>query len=147
MDLSLHTHFTGGGIPFVCGGVIREEDVNTDLCYQYDAALDTWEISGTMAVTRAFSGYGSSENWGLVMAGGSRGEPYLSSVETTDNGQVFDSLPDLPEDNALSCLVILNDDILFTCGGNPLSPSDSTYIFYKRTNVWSRQVNLIEIGK
>ena len=90
-----------------------------------------------MAVDRFNSGYGSSESWGLVMAGGRNGN-YISSVETTDDGQVLGSLPDLPQENYYSCLVIVDDDIIFTCGGY-LSPT-STLIFSKKTNLWSRQV-------
>ena len=83
------------------------------------------------------SGYGSSESWGLVMAGGNNGYD-ISSVETTDDGQVLGSLPDLPQENYYSCLVIVDDDIIFTCGGY-LSLT-STLIFSKKTNLWSRQV-------
>ena len=93
-------------------------------------------------MARAGAGYGSSESWGLVMAGGDDYPNTLSSVETTENGQVFDSLPDLPEENSFSCLVIVDDERVFTCGGDQ-SPS-STFIFSKMTNVWSRQVVLFE---
>ena len=86
---------------------------------------------------RFYSGYGSSESWGLVMAGGYNGN-ILSSVETTYDGEAFGSLPDLPEENYYSCLVIVDDDIIFTCGGY-LSLT-STLIFSKKTNLWRRQV-------
>ena len=39
------------------------------------------------------------ELWGLVMAGGTNGDGFYSSVATTDNGEVFGSLPDLPRES------------------------------------------------
>ena len=91
---------------------------------------------GTLAVGRTHAGYGSSENWGLVMAGGiSYDISYISSVETTEDGQVFEALPDLPERDSLSCLVIVDDDRVFTCGGQV--SSFSTFLFSRTTNVWS----------
>ena len=77
--LSLSTLFTDGGIPFVCGGW---GSPYTDTCYKYDAALDTWDISGTLALRRGYLSYGSSDNWGLVIAGGICGSGcYFSTVE------------------------------------------------------------------
>ena len=61
------TFFAEGHIPFICGG--KDDEEYTDLCYKYVAALDEWEVSGTMAEERGYSGYGSSESWGLVMGG------------------------------------------------------------------------------
>ena len=90
---------------------------------------------------RDWPGYGSSENWGLVMAGGYN-QGTLSSVETTDDGQVFGSLPDLPEEDEFFCLVVVDDDRIFTCGGDGYPTSTSTFIFSKMTNVWSRQVQV-----
>ena len=89
--------FAGGGTPFICGGGF---DLTTyyDQCYKYDAALDTWDISGTLAEARGYPGYGSSESWGLVIAGGFNAPlSSLTSVETTDDAQVIGALPDLPE--------------------------------------------------
>ena len=62
--------FAEGGIPYVCGGYHQDGDTYSDLCYKYVAALDDWDISGTMSEERRNSGYGSSESWGLVMTGG-----------------------------------------------------------------------------
>ena len=76
-------HFAGGGIPFVCGGL--DQSSYTDVCHKYVATSDEWVISGTMAEARAQTGYGSSESWGLVMAGGLNSNTMLSSIETTDN--------------------------------------------------------------
>ena len=53
---------------------------------------------------------------------------YLSSVVTTDDGTGnYESLPDLPGGNVQSCLVIIDDDRIFTCGGY-FQPRD-TFIF------------------
>ena len=82
---------------------------------------------------RAFSGYGSSESWGLVMAGGVNTE-YLSTVVSTDGGNGYTPLPDLPDENLQSCLVIIDDDRIFTCGGY-FQPRD-TFIFSNST--WER---------
>ena len=91
-----------------------------------------------MSGSRYFSGYGSSESWGLVMAGGFGdaiiGE--LSSVETTYNGETFASLPDIPQSTRESCLVIIDDDRIFKCGG--ASTSIDTEIFTNSTGSWQR---------
>ena len=64
-----------------------------------------------MAEARAYSGYGSSESWGLVMVGGYNSNlGLLLSVETTNNGEDFGSLPDLEIENRDSCLVVIDDD-------------------------------------
>ena len=62
---------------------------------------------------------------------------YLSSIVTTADGTTFDDpLPDLPEENVQSCLVIIDDDRIFTCGGY-FQPKD-TFIFYNSSNSWRR---------
>ena len=107
------------------------------MCYKYEAANDEWVNSGTMSGSRSFSGYGSSESWGLVMAGGfGDGGGALSSVETTYNGETFASLPDIAEANRESCLVIIDDDRIFMCGGS--STSINTKIFTNSTNSWQK---------
>ena len=133
--------FAEGGSPYFCGGGSTDSvsDI-TDLCYTYTAALDEWVISGTMAEGRCVSGYGSSESWGLVMAGGYG----LATVATTDDGESFGSLPDLPDESERSCLAIIDDDRLFKCGGSPTSTSFDTLIFSKSTNSWSRHAMLEE---
>ena len=88
-----------------------------------------------MPEERRYSGYDHSEMWGLVMAGGYNGN-YLSSVATTESGEAFGSLPDLPNENYLSCAVIIDEDRIFTCGGSP-TESD-TLIFSNATGSWSR---------
>ena len=87
---------------------------------------------------RTNSGYGSSESWGLVMVGGISYNDLgpLSSVETTNNGEDFGSLPDLEIENGDSCLVVIDEDKIFTCGG--LGASTDTFVFSKTTNLWSR---------
>ena len=62
---------------------------------------------------------------------------YLSCVVSTDDGTTFDApLPDLPEENVQSCLVIIDYDRIFTCGGY-FQPRD-TFIFSNRSNSWRR---------
>ena len=136
--LSTLATFAGGGVPFVCGG--RREEYN-DQCFKYDAALDAWATSGTLAETRSWTGYGSSENWGLIMAGGYSDDSFRSSVETTDDGEVFGSLPNMPEANDYMCLVVVDDDRLFLCGGGDLDFRTSTLIFSKKSSDWTRQVH------
>ena len=130
-----HLFFAEGRIPFICGG--KDDEDYTDLCYKYVAALDEWEVSGTMAEERGYGGYGSSESWGLVMGGGYNfGTGYLSSVATTVNGQALGSLPDLPNRDDQQCLAVIDDEKIFTSGGDQ-NPSDA-FIFSKSTNSWSR---------
>ena len=86
---------------------------------------------------RSASGYASSESWGLVMAGGYN-ERDQSTVQTTFNGEAFGSLPNLPETKDRTCLVVIDDDRLFNCGGNPYPTDSETLIFSKSTNSWSR---------
>ena len=104
-----HFHcFTEGGLPYICGGEIKEGACGkdeifgcSDSCYAYIGTLDEWTYSGTMPEQRGLSGFDYSEMWGLVMAGGYPGP--VSSVKTTDNGIVFGDLPDLPYANGESC--------------------------------------------
>ena len=123
------------GTPFICGG--KDADRYTDLCHKYVAALDEWEVSGTMAEERGYGSYASSESWGMVMGGGYNFDTgFLSSVATTVDGQVFGSLTDLPNSDDQQCLAIIDDDKIFISGGDK-NPSDA-YIFSKSTNSWSR---------
>ena len=93
-----------------------------------------------MSEKRRDSGYGSSEEWGLVMAGGYDNHVYpleaLSSVETSYNGETFSSLPDMPDSSGDSCLVVIDDDRILTCGGRENIPE--TLIFTKSTNTWNK---------
>ena len=129
-----HFHcFTEGGQPrpYICGGY--DYLSITDSCYKYDGTIDQWTLSGTMPEGRAYSAYGHSEMWGLVAAGGlSDNANVQSSVITTKNGQVFGALPDLPDETAPSCVVILDEDRIFASGGY------DTLIFSKSTDSWSR---------
>ena len=84
-----------------------------------------------MPEEKGFSGYDHSEMWGLVMVGGYRD---ISSVITTDNGKVFGSLPDLPEETSFACVVIIDEDRIFTCGGSYGVP---TLIFTNSTGSWN----------
>ena len=94
--------------PFICGGYNNTSGY-IDSCYKYDATLDEWIFSGTMPEEKHNSGYDHSEMWGLVMAGGYNGN-FLSSVTTTESGEVFRSLPNLPNGNEHSCVVIIDED-------------------------------------
>ena len=133
-------------MPFLCGGVLY----GFDKCFKYEPVLDTWDILGTLAVGRSYAGYSSSESWGLVMAGGVTPDlSYLSSVETTADGQVFGALPDLLEWNSFFCLVVVDEDRIFTCGGRAESSvggqgTRATFIFSKQADVWTRQVCMIK---
>ena len=99
--------------------------------------MDEWEIGGTMLEKRGYGGYGSSESWGLVLGGGYNfGTGFLSSVTTTVNGQAFGSLPDLPNRDDQLCLAIVDDDRIFTSGGD--QNREDAFIFSKSTNSWSR---------
>ena len=94
-----------------------------------------------MAEERAYSGYGSSESWGLVMAGGYN-NAFLSSVESTYNGEIFGTLPDLEIEVDRSCVVVIDDGNIFTCGGNDGSTKTDTCIFSNASNLWSRYTQL-----
>ena len=94
-----------------------------------------------MAEAKVYGGYDSSEDWGLILAGGYDDLDFFdpsvfSSVDTTDNGEVFEPLPDLPKANGDFCLVIVDQDRLFTCGGD-VTPS-VTLIFQKSTDSWNK---------
>ena len=103
-------------------------------------ANDQWILSGTLSIERSFSGYDSSESWGLVMAGGSSKRTELNSVETTHNGETFELLPELPYANRGSCLTIIDKDTIFVSGGR-YGPKD-TWIFSTFGSLWQRFVNL-----
>ena len=130
-------------MPFLCGGGLY----GFDKCFKYEAAFDTWDILGTLAMGRSYAGFSSSDSWGLVMAGGVDPElNYLSSVETTADGEVFGALPDLPEETSFFCQVVVDDDRIFACGGRSMSAihgSRSTNIFSKQADVWTRQAQII----
>ena len=131
-------YFAGGRIPFICAGYTGLSTYN-DNCFNYDASLDQWVLSGNMSEeqSKRYIAYGSSESWGLVMAGGmDSGSNTLSRVDRTENGDIFESLNDLPDINRQSCLTIIDDDRIFTCGGS-LRPSD-TLIYSDQTGLWSR---------
>ena len=95
-----------------------------------------------MDEARRSLGYGSSESWGLVMVGGyNPNSGVLTSVETTNNGEYFGSLPDLEIETTDSCVVVIDEDKIFTCGAAQGSGRD-TFIFSKSTNLWSRYTKL-----
>ena len=89
-----------------------------------------------------------AESWGLIMAGGMQpGGPNnwlinQASVWTTDDGLVFEPLPDMPAPNKDFCVVIVDDDRIFACGGedaeNNSLLTDRTLLFQKSTNTWER---------
>ena len=80
------------------------------------------------------------------MAGGyDFGSSYLATVETTLDGQTFGALPDRSSDGqrAASCLVIIDDDSIFTCGRIPLE-SHAAYIFSFTTNSRKRCIEQLK---
>ena len=107
------------------------------------ANSDEWVISGTIAEARSSSGYGSSESWGLVIAGGFN-DTFFSNVESTYNGEIFGTLPDLEIEVDRSCVVVIDDGNIFTCGGvgNDGSSKTDTFIFSNASNLWSRYTQL-----
>ena len=105
--------------------------------------MDEWVSSGTISEGRAYSGYSSSESWGLLMAGGYDGST-LSSVETTCNGELFGYLPDMPAENYKSCLVVIDEDRIFTCGISPGGSRQATYIFANSTRSWNSMAPMPE---
>ena len=109
------------------------------------ASSDEWVLSGKMTDARAYFGYGSSKSRGLVMAGGNSVTGFLSSVEMTKDGETFETLPDLDIEVDKSCLVVLNDDTIFTCGGFNGNPDTASYtfLFSDTTNSWSRYENYL----
>ena len=130
-------------MPFICGGYNGEW---TDSCHKYDFTSDEWQLSGTMTEERGYSGFASSDSWGLVMAGGNNDNPdFLSTVATTLDGEAFGSLPNLPEISGIdegndeSCVVIIDRERIFTCGGYQLS--SYTFIYYSSTNSWTKYNN------
>ena len=136
LDKYMKFFFAEGGIPFICGGGTDAND--NDLCYKYVAQSDNWVISGTMAEERANHGYGSSESWGLVMAGGYN-DAFVSSVESTKNGEIFGTLPDLEIEVDKSCVVVIDDSNIFTCGGYDGNPYvTDTFIYSNASKLWSR---------
>ena len=93
-----------------------------------------------MAEAKTLGGYDSSEFWGLIMAGGINNAAVenIASVETTVNGEIFEYLPDLLVANYDFCVVIVDEDKIFTCGGGEFWLSRTTLIFQKSTNSWNR---------
>ena len=60
---------------------------------------------------------------GLVIAGGKEGS-YLDKVErSSDNGVTFQELPKLPNIIIALCLVIVDNERIFTAGGHTVHPS------------------------
>ena len=90
MNPVIFNSFAEGGAPFLCGGY--RYGIDYSLCLKYQPANDSWVFSGEMVEERSLSGYGSSESWGLVMAGG-RNSFSLATIATTSDGEYFGSLP------------------------------------------------------
>ena len=90
------------------------------------------------ALDSSCSGYDHSEMWGLVMAGGGHitNSPPLLNVTTTKNGRDFLALANLPDGNSYSCVVIIDEDRIFTCGG--YNTESDTLIFSNSTGSWTR---------
>ena len=105
------------------------------MCYKYVASVDEWSYSGKLFEETAYGGYVNSESWGLVIAGGYKGD-IMSSVVTTYNGLTFSHYPDMPAENYKSCLVVIDEDRIFTCGIRPGSARQATYIFTRSESSW-----------
>jgi len=78
----------------------------------------------------------------LGFGDGRGGNPptYLSTVDQTNNGETFRNLPDLEIENRDSCVVAIDDDRIFTCGGD--QGLTDTFIFSNTTNLWSSMTDM-----
>ena len=64
----------------------------------------------------------------------------LSTVQTTYEGEDFGALPDLPEKVFYNCLVVVDEDRIFTCGGvaGAMLAVDYTFVFSRQKGNWTR---------
>ena len=72
-----------------------------------------------------------SPEWGLVISGGYDGENYLTSVEQSFDGINFTPLPDLPIEQYLHCLAIVDDNTLFVTGGKRNGILNNETFYYR----------------
>ena len=107
---------------------------------RFPCAVHFWnlEISWIIAMYSIFGGKKVAyPRIALTNCAGGVDTQYLSSVVTIYiSNTTVNPLPDLPEENVQSCLVIIDRDRIFTCGGY-FQPKD-TFIFYKSSNSWRR---------
>ncbi len=133
---------TSAQIPVVCGGITTEDGV-LDQCYRYDAATDYWLRAGRMNTPRYGGAYVNHPTRGLIMLGGRRvpGSEYLVSVESTVDGETFDT--DYPEMldtvNLGHCAVLVDENRLIVSGGTGLP--HRMQMLDLRTLRWTRMPN------
>ena len=120
------------GLPHVCGGLQGSNlpDNISDLCYRFNPESMQWEQSGSLTDKKDFVAYDHSPEWGLIVSGGYDGEKYYDTVENTLDSLNFDLLPDLPKEQYIGCLAILDEETLFATGGKTNGIGDNeTYIY------------------
>ena len=119
--------------PIFCGGYDGSE-VKCD-CFTYEQSQ--WVSVAPMPTCRSFSASAGLLNQEdrksrFVIAGGyNSGE--LSNVETYD-GTFWHSLPDLPAPKYAPCLVAINETVLLSIGGEPLTTE--TFFYNAELNQW-----------
>ena len=120
------------GLPHVCGGFqgATSNSNISDLCYRFDQEGLRWEQYGKMTDKRDFVAYDHSPDWGLIISGGYDGDKYFETVENTLDSLNFNSLPDLPKEQYIGCLAIVDAETLFATGGKTNGIGDNeTYIY------------------
>ena len=86
-----------------------------------------------MTEKKDFVAYDHSSDWGLIISGGYDGEKYFETVENTLDSLNFESLPDLPKEQYIGCLAIVDEETLFATGGKTNDVGDNeTYIYRYR---------------
>ena len=119
--------------PMFCGGH-DEPNIYCD-CFTYEQSQ--WVSVAPMPTCRSFSASAGLLNQEdrksrFVIAGGyNSGE--LSNVETYD-GTFWHSLPDLPAPKYAPCLVAINETVLLSIGGEPLTTE--TFFYNAELNQW-----------
>ena len=92
--------------------------------------IQIWEEYGAMMDMRRSMAYDYSPEWGLVISGGYNGANYLTSVEQSFDGINFTPLPDLPIEQYVHCLAIVDESTIFVTGGlrNGIG-NNQTYVY------------------
>ena len=80
-----------------------------------------WEQSGSLADKKDFVAYDHSPEWGLIISGGYDGDRYFDTVENTIDSLNFDLLPDLPKEQYIGCLAIVDEDTLLQPEARPMA--------------------------
>lgn len=102
------------------------------------SGTDVWTESGNMSAAIGEAGCALSNEYGLVIAGGTNGSDILgtNTVTNTLDGQIFEDLPPMPVGKVEHCLVALDGGDLFVTGGLSPMPSEKTYVFSSASGEW-----------